>query len=199
MSHLRPQSGRGTFRLVLLLVVLGVVAYLAWGFLHQPTGSQVSVSPADASSAVSKVDSFAQAAAQAQRTGKPVSVVQTFSDAELSSLATQAAQNQGLPLRQISLHSTGSGTIQGQAQADVAGQSVPVTLEGVPVIDGDRVALHLNSVQVGSIPLPGPISDQLTQSIRTPLELGQPITGFQGLKVSVSDGQLTVSGTATPA
>jgi hypothetical protein len=69
----------------------------------------------------------------------------------------------------------------------------------VPVIDGDRVALHLNTIQVGSIPLPGPISDQLTQSIRTPLELGQPITGFQGLKVSVSDGQLTVSGTAQPA
>jgi len=56
----------------------------------------------------------------------------------------------------------------------VAGQTLPVTLEGVPVVSDNRVALSVKSTQVGS--LPGPISDQLTQQLRQPLELGQPIT-----------------------
>jgi len=100
---------------------------------------------------------------------------------------------------QISLHATGRGTVQGQGQAHVAGQSVPVTLEGVPVVSGDRVALNVTSTQVGSIPLPGPLADQVTQSIRQPLALGEPIQGFGDLHVSVAEGQVTVSGVAQPS
>jgi hypothetical protein len=67
------------------------------------------------------------------------------------------------------------------------------------VITGGRVALKVTSTQVGSVPLPGGITDQVTQSIRQPLELGQPITGFSDLRVALADGELTVSGIAEPA
>ena len=191
------QAGRGLAPLVLLLL-LGVLAYLAWGFTHQqPSGPAIVTSAADAASAQQKAQSFADAQAQAQRTGRPVSVVEKFGDAEISSLANQEAQARGLPVDGISLHATGQGTVQGHGQAHVAGQSVPVTMEGRPVVNGNRVALNVTSTQVGS--LPGPLSDQVTQSFRQPLELGQPITGFQDLHVAVTDGQVTVSGVAQPA
>ena len=184
---------------MLLLVVLGVLAYLGWGFLHQSTVPPVTSSAASDASARDKALAFAQAEAQARQTGRPVSVIETFNDAELSSLANQAAQAKELPVDQIILHSTGQGTVKGQAQAHVAGQSVPVYLEGVPAVsEGNRLQLQVTSTRVGSVPLPGPIADQVTQSIRQPLELGQPLTGFQDVHVSTAEGQLTVRGVAQP-
>jgi hypothetical protein len=200
MSVKRAQSGRGGLTLLVLLIVLAVGGYVAWGFLHQTPARTVAATPADSASAQQKALSFAQGKVRARLTGRPVSVVQTFDDAELSALANQAAQAKGLAVDQISLHATGHGTVQGSAQAHAAGQSLPVTLEGVPqVSDGNRLQLHVNSVGVGAFPLPGPVAEQATQSIRGPLELGQPLTGYQDVHVTTSEGQLTVSGTATPA
>jgi hypothetical protein len=191
------QAGRGGLGLIVLLGLLAVGGYLAWGFVH-PTSSVpiVSMSQAADASAQQKVQAFANAQARAQQTGQQVHVAETFDDAELSSLANDAAQARGLPVSGISLHATGQGTVQGRASAQVAGQTVPVSLEGVPVVSDNRVALDVRSTQVGS--LPGPISDQLTQQLRQPLELGQPVTGFGQLRVSVTDGQMTVTGVALP-
>lgn len=184
----------------MVLVILAVSAYVAWTYIHQqPSGPTVAASQADANSALRKADKFAAAEAQARQTGQPIKVAETFSDAELSALANQAAQAKGLPIDQISLHATSQGTMQGSAQAHVAGQTLPVALEGVPVITDNRVALNVTSTRVGAVPLPGPLSDQVTQSIRQPLALGQPITGFTDLRVAVADGRLTVSGVAQPS
>jgi hypothetical protein len=192
------QAGRGGLGLIVLIGVLAVGGYLAWGFMHQGSSVPVvSTSQASDASAQQKVQAFANAQAQAQQTGRAVSVAETFDDAELSSLANDAAQARGLPVSDISLHATGQGTVEGRAQAQVAGQSVPVSLEGVPVVSGNRVALNVQSTQVGS--LPGPISDQLTQELRQPLELGQPVTGFDQLHVAVTNGKLTVTGVARPS
>jgi hypothetical protein len=194
-----PQAGGAGFRLVVLVLVLAVAGYVIWGFVHQsPAVPASNASDASAASAQQKALAFANAQAQAQRTGQAVRVVETFDDAELSSLANDAAQAKGLPVDKISLHATSQGTVQGSGQAQVAGQTVPVTLEGVPVVSDSRVALNVTSTKVGSIPLPGPISDQVTQSLRQPLELGQAIQGFQQLQVAVHEGQLTVSGVAQP-
>jgi hypothetical protein len=192
------QTGRGGLGLIVLIGVLAVGGYLAWGFVHQSSSMPiVTTSQASDASAQRKVEAFANAQAQAQQSGRAVSVAETFDDAELSSLANDAAQSRGLPVNNISLHATSQGTVEGRAEAQVAGQSVPVTLEGVPVVTDNRVALNVTNTQVGS--LPGPISDQLTQQLRQPLELGQPISGFSQLRVAVTNGQLTVTGVAQPA
>jgi uncharacterized protein YpmS len=191
------QTGRGGLGLIVLLGVLAVGGYLAWGFVHQSSSVPVvTMTQASNASAQQKVEAFANAQARANQTGQAVSVAESFDDAELSSLANDAAQSRGLPVSDISLHSTSQGTVEGRAQAQVAGQSVPVTLAGVPVVTDNRVALDVRSTQVGS--LPGPISDQLTQQLRQPLELGEPVAGFTQLKVSVTNGQLTVTGVAQP-
>jgi hypothetical protein len=200
VRSLTDQSGRGGFRLLVLVVLLALAGFVAWNFVNARSSSiQVTSSAASADSGRQKALAFANAQAQAQRTGRPVSVVESFTDAELSSLANEAAQQEGLPIDQISLHSTSEGTVKGQAQAHVAGTSVPVTLEGSPVVTGNRVALNVTSTHVGAIPLPGALSDQVAQAIRQPLQLGAPISGFQNLQVKASEGQLTVSGVAQPA
>ena len=197
---LTDQSGRGGLRLLVLVVLLALAGLVAWNFVNaRSSGIQVTSSAAAADSGRQKALAFADAQAQAQRTGRPVSVVESFTDAELSSLANEAAQQQGLPIDQISLHSTSEGTVKGQAQAHVAGTSVPVTLEGSPVVTDNRVALNVTSTHVGTIPLPGALSDQVAQAIRQPLQLGAPISGFQNLQVKATDGRLTVSGVAQPA
>jgi hypothetical protein len=181
-----------------LIAVLAIGGYLAWGFLH-PSSSVpvVTTSQVSDASAQQKVLAFANAQARAAQTGRAVQVAETFDDAELSSLANDAAQSRGLPVSDISLHATGQGIVEGRANAQVAGQTVPVTLEGVPVVSDSRVALSVKSTQVGS--LPGPISDQLTQQLRQPLELGQPVSGFDQLHVAVTNGQVTVTGVAQPS
>jgi uncharacterized protein YpmS len=191
------QAGRGGLGLIVLIGVLAVGGWLAWGFVHQSSSMPVvATSRASDASAQQKVAAFAIAQARAQQSGRAVSVAETFDDAELSSLANDAAQSRGLPVTNISLHSTSQGTVEGRAQAQVAGQSVPVTLEGVPVVSDGRVALDVRSTQVGS--LPGPISDQLTQQLRQPLELGEPVTGFDQVHLSVTNGRVTVTGVAQP-
>ena len=171
MKRRNPQTGGATLRLVVLVVLVAAGAYVAWGFVHQPPSvPQTTLSDAIAASAQQKAAAFASAQVQAQQTGRPVRVVETFSDAELSSLANEAAQSRGLPVDRINLHATAQGTVQGTAQAQVAGQTMPVSLEGVPVVTDNRVALNVTSTHVGALPLPGPISDQVTQSLRQPLE-----------------------------
>jgi hypothetical protein len=193
----KGQTGRGGLGLVVLLAIVAIGGYLAWSFVHKDSSvPRVSTSDASNASAQQKVEAFANAQAQAAQTGRAVKVAETFDDAELSSLATDAAQARGLPVSNISLHATSQGTVQGRADAQVAGQSVPVTLEGTPVVSDSRVALNVTSTHVGS--LPGPISDGLTQQLRQPLELGQPINGFDQLQVSVTDGRVTVTGVAQP-
>ena len=182
----------------MLIAALAIGGYLAWGFVHP--GSSIPVVTASQqsdASAQQKVQAFADAQARAAQTGRAVRVAETFDDAELSSLANDAAQSRGLPVSDISLHATGQGTLQGRADAQVAGQTVPVTLEGVPVVSDDRVSLAVKSTQVGSLPVP--ISDQLTRQLRQPLELGEPVSGFDQLHVAVTNGQVTVTGVARPS
>ena len=200
MRPLSNQSGGGGVRLLVIILLLALAGYVAWNFVYAgSSGLRVTSSQGAADSGRQKALAFADAQAQAQRMGRPVRVIESFTDAELSSLANEAALQEGLPFDQISLHSTSQGTVRGQAQAHVAGTSVPVTLEGSPVVTDNRVALNVTSTHVGTIPLPGPISDQVAQAVRRPLQLGAPITGFQNLQVSASEGQLTVSGVAQPA
>src|SRR5438477_431355 len=83
---------------------LAVGGYLAWNFVHQePSVPVATTSPADNANAHQKASAF--------------------TDAELSSLANEAAQSRGMMVDQISLHATGQGTVLGRAEAHVAGQT----------------------------------------------------------------------------
>jgi uncharacterized protein YpmS len=199
MGPRSAQTGRGGIGLLVALLVVAGGGYLAWRFVHQESSvPAASTSAATTATANEKATSFTTAQANAQQSGKVVRVAQTFNDAELSSLANEAARSRGMMVDQISLHATGQGTLQGRAQAHVAGQDVPVSLVAVPRVANNRVSLDVTSTQVGAIPLPGAITDQVTSSLRQPLQLGQVIDGFQQLQIAVAEGQVTVTGLAQP-
>jgi hypothetical protein len=187
-------------RVLLVLGVLAAAVVGVWWFAQQPASlPPITLSNTAAQSAREKAEDIARAQAEARSTGRPVPVVETFSDSEMSSLANQVAADRQLPVDGIVLHATARGTIQGQARAHVGGQTLPVYLEGVPQVSGDQVRLRVTTTRLGALPLPAGLANQLTQDVRRDLELGEPVAGFSDLSVTATEGRVTVRGVATGA
>lgn len=191
---------RGRLRLAGVAVTLLAAGAIAWhALVIAPAVPAVSVSAASAASARSKMQGLDAAKSQAAKSRQPVPVAETFTDSELSSVANEQAQAKSLPFSHLVLHSTAAGSVLGLATVHVAGQDVPVSLEVVPSIAGGRVTLNVTRVQVGSVPLPGPIADQVTQTVRQSLNVGLVPEGFQQVRLQVTEGLLTISGVAIPS
>jgi hypothetical protein len=184
---------------LLLLVVLAAVAFAAWRFSHpEPSTPPVQVSQTDEQSGRDKAAALAGAVAQADRTGRPQPVNETFTDAELTSLANDQVAERNLPLDQVVLHATAQGTIDGHAEAYAGGRQVPVTFRLVPVVEGDTLSLNVQQLNLASVPLPGPITSQITDQVRQMVDVKQPLNGIHDLHIVTSEGKVTVTGVATP-
>jgi hypothetical protein len=182
------------------LAVLLVCGLLVWRALFTaPPRPAVARSHASAVSAQHKMDAISAAAAQAAGQDRPVQVVETFTDSELSSLANERAQARGLPFSDLVLHATELGTVQGEGTLRVAGRELPLSLEIRPTVTADRVRFQVVSIHLGALPVPGALTDQVTRQVETGLDLGQVPAGLHDLRVVVTSGRLTISGTARPA
>lgn len=188
---------RNLFRLlaVLLLVGLGVVAYQA--LRPAPVVAPVPVSSADLSSADRKATSLAEAVAGVQRTGRPVAVDVTFTDAELTALAAEHAGDQQT-LDSIVLHSSSQGYVEGNARAHLAGQAFPAYFRAHLLVEGGRPHLDVFDVRVASLGVPQTVVDQLARSLSTPIDLGGGVQ-VQDARVVYGDGHLRITGTLAPA
>jgi hypothetical protein len=196
---MRASSGRGRLALAALLLLLAVAAFAGWQFLHsQPAGPNVRVSETDDRSGRDKVAALTRAVAVANQTRRPQAVSQTFTDAELSSLANDQAYARALPVDQVVLHATGQGTIEGRARATAAGQQVPVTFQLVPRVADDTLRLEVQQVSLASVPLPGPVANQVLDQVRQAVDVRQSLGGLRQLRVTTSEGAVTVSGVAEP-
>ena len=157
------------------------------------------VSQGDAQSGRNKAATLAAAAAEANRTGRPQTVSETFTDAELTSLANEQAAARNLPVEQVVLHATNQGTIDGRAQAHAAGQPVPVTFRLLPDVSDNTLQLHVQQLSVGSVPLPGPLTSQITDQVRQIVDVRRSFDGLRQLRVTTIEGQVTVTGVAEPS
>jgi len=197
------QRGLAKGALIALVALGGVVIAVGLALraiLSAPPAPQVTLSAASAASAQSKVQSFNQAGQQAAQRRQPITVVQTFSDSELSSYANQQAAAHGLPFGNIRLHATSGGSIEGAATVRVAGASVPIALNVIPQITADnRLQVHLSQVALGSLALPGPLADQINRSLSQSLDLAALPAGLRDVRLRVTDGQITISGVAQPS
>jgi hypothetical protein len=197
---MKASAGRGRLALVVLLLLLAAAGYAGWQFLHsRPAGPNVQVSEADDRTGRNKVAALAGAVALAHRTGRPQAVSETFTDAELSSLANDQAYARALPVDQVVLHATGQGTIEGRARATAAGQQVPVTFQLVPRVADDTLRLEVQQVSLASVPLPGPVANQVLDQVRQAVDVRQSLGGLRQLRVTTSEGAVTVSGVAEPS
>jgi hypothetical protein len=195
---MRSSAGRGRLALIALLL-LAAAGVAGWQFLHsQPAGPKVQVSETDDRSGRDKVAALAGAVAMANRTGRPQAVSETFTDAELSSLANDQAYARALPVDQVVLHATAQGTIEGRARASAAGQQVPVTFQLVPRVADDTLRLEVQQVSLASVPLPGPLANQVLDQVRQAVDVRQSLGGLRQLQVKTSEGAVTVSGVAQP-
>lgn len=197
---MRACAGRGRLALAALLLLLAAAGFAGWQFLRsQPTGPSVQVSETDDRSGRDKVAAITRASAQANRTGRPQAVSETFTDAELSSLANDQAYARALPVDQVVLHATGQGTIEGRARATAAGQQVPVTFQLVPRVTDDTLRLEVQQVSLASVPLPGPVANQVLDQVRQAVDVRQSLGGLRQLRVTTREGAVTVSGVAQPS
>lgn len=193
-------SGRGRVAYLVLLLLVAGAGITAWRFLQpQPEGPSVAVSEAAAQSGRQKVSSLASAGVQASRTGRPVSVSETFTDSELSSLANDEAQTRGLPLDQVLLHATSQNRIEGRARAYAGGQRVPISFEVVPQVSGDNIRVRVTRINVAAFPVPGPVADQLGGQLQQALNVQRLLIPLQQLQVTTTEGLLTVTGVAVPS
>jgi len=197
------QAGLGRGALVALAALLALVAgaAIAWhAITTRPPVPAVSVSHASAVSAKSKMQSLNDARTRAAQTRQPVEVVQTFTDAELSSAANDQAESRKLPFSHMILHATAGGALEGVATVKVAGQDVPVSLEIVPSVTTDNhLVLTVTNVDLGMLPLPGPMVNQVRQSVKDAMNVGILPPGFTDVHVNVTEGRVTISGVAQPS
>jgi hypothetical protein len=192
-------SGRGRLAFVILLLVLAGSAVVGWRFLNpEPATPVVQVSQRDAESGRDKAAALAGAVAEANRTGRPQSIRETFTDAELTSLANDQAAARNLPLDQVVLHATADGTIDGRARAYAGGQQVPVTFRLVPEVEGSTLRLRVQQLSLASVPLPGPLADQVQDQVRQMVDVKRSFDGLHQLHVATAEGQVTVTGVAQP-
>ena len=200
MKRTGRESGRGRLAFAVVLLIVALAAVAGWRFTHpEPGPLPVNLSEAAAESGREKVDALARAETQASQTGRPVPVSQTFSDSEISSLANEEAQAQGLPIEHVLLHATSQGTIQGQANAYAGGQRLLVSFEAVPEASDDSIRVRVTRVSVAALPLPPSVSDQLVDQLQRLLNVQRSSVPLRQLQVTTSDGQVTVSGVAMPA
>jgi len=183
--------------LVTLLLIGAVGAWIAYGVVNDSCDVPV-VSPSLASdaSAWGKVQAYADARAQAQRTGTPISIAETFDDSELTSLVNDYAESRFLNVRVVTLRATRRGTLQGCGHGELVSGVRPGSFkfEGVPIVGNGRVAVRVTSTHVST--LAGPLSDSATQRLRGLLTQGFPISGLEQVHVAVTDGRLTLTGVA---
>jgi hypothetical protein len=192
-------SGRGRLGFLVVLLILAVAAFAGWRFFQgQATTPSVQVSQSDAQSGRSKAAALAGAAAEANRTGRPQTVTETFTDAELTSLANDQAAARNVPVDQVVLHATGQGTIDGRAQAYAAGQPMPVTFRLLPEVSDNTLRLRVEELSLGSVPLPGPVSSQILDQVRQIVEVKRSFDGLRQLHVTTTEGRVTVTGVAQP-
>ncbi|MDQ6922296.1 MAG: DUF2993 domain-containing protein [Candidatus Dormibacteraeota bacterium] len=193
-------SGRGRLAFVVMLLLLAVAAFAGWRFFQgQAATPSVQVSQSDAQSGRSKAAALAGAGAEASRTGRPQTVTETFTDAELTSLANDQAAARNLPVDHVALHATGQGTIDGWAQAYAAGQPVPVTFRLLPEVADNTLRLRVQELSLGSVPLPPPVTSRVLDQVRQIVDVKRSFDGLRQLRVTTTEGQVTVTGVAQPS
>lgn len=146
-----------------------------------------------------KVRAMEQAAAAAKASGKAQPVTQTFTEAELTSVANSytAGAPAGLQTTDTQIHLSG-GNVVATSTVNVAGLNVPVGIVATPTVQNGQVQMVVQQVQTGGFPLPEAVNQQLQAQIGRsidPSAFGIPMTVSN---LQVQNGQLVVQGTAKP-
>jgi hypothetical protein len=59
--------------------------------------------------------------------------------------------------------------------------------------------MQVQQVSLGSVPLPGPLANQVLDQVRQAVDVRQSVGGLHQLRVLTNEGSVTVSGVAQPS
>ena len=181
-----------------VLVLLVGLCSLAYHNATQPyrTLPRITLSSDSLAAAQAKVDGVQSAfdRAQASRQAQPFS--QTFTDGELTSLADQKLDP--TEITGLSLHSSADGYVEATATGRIGGQQFPLYIRArISTADG-HPQLTLIDTRIGSVAAPGLLKDQINNALQQSASADFNQSRVADLKVGVTAGQITVSGTAEP-
>ncbi len=191
-----------------LLVGLVLVVGLAGGGVYvlsqqQPSVAAgletVPVSSAAARSFDDKVKALTAAAAAAKASGTAVPVTATFTEAELTSAASQASSGTsgGLAATGTQIHLSG-GNVIATSNVTVQGITIPVGVVATPTVVNGQVQMVVQQIQTGALPLPQSITQQIQAQVGqaiSPSALGIPMDVSS---LQIQNGQLVLTGTTQP-
>jgi hypothetical protein len=195
------------------LAFFGLALVAALGLLYHAATTPyinlatVATSTTAASSAQEKLSLISTAAEQAQSTGRPVPVTVTLSDAEMTSLATNAVtlaeQFGSLPaIDDVVVHAAGARTVQVQAHIHLVFVTLPFYV-AVQIASPNQKSIDVTvtDAKLGTVPLPASlvsgIVDQVRRHIIDRLNVTQAPT-YDHASVIVDVGRVTFKATFEP-
>lgn len=195
--------------ILLLVVVAGAVLLVREATIPYITLASINPSEAASASARQKLASVTSATQQAQTSGQPTPVSVTLSDAEMTSLVSDAlkvaAQTGSAPaIDGVAIHAAGHRRMQVVARLHEPFVTLPLYLDARVSTPGrTRFDVIVSELRIGMVPLPAGliqgIADQVRQQLAQRVSL--PASGRQPIDkvgVAVGTGSLTVTATAEP-
>lgn len=197
--------GIGAF-IVLVLIVAGIGYYLLTSRPAAPPLPSglppeiTEVSPEAATRLEKKIDAFNREVKEAQAAGEKKEITLVVTEGEVNSLinkelmgAPPADLPADLKLEEAKVYLR-EGLLRFDILANIAGIKITaITMAEIAVVDG-KPRIKVKSIDFGKLPLPGAVTDRLTNFLTNQLE-GMKIIDVPAkvTKVVIGDGQLIIT------
>lgn len=181
--------------LVLLVVAAVVVAGLAISASH-PYKTLAPIQPTDTArqSATNKLLTLAGSGVAAKASGQPVPFTVTLSDEELTSLLASRMPSM---FTDVVVRAGDGDVIEGNATAHIGPLATPIYFQATVVAEGGHPAFQVRETKAGQLGIPG-IFDGLIANALQGVPLANQLITVQGLRMTTSPGETTLTGTAVP-
>ena len=140
-------------------------------------------------------------AARAQVTPAAGDRTVEISQADLSSQLNQQMAGQSLgttpmgpaTLKQVNVELAG-GEMHANGQAEVAGNTVPVTMNATPDAENGHASVNVTDLRAAGVPLPASACDSVQRAIQSQVDAQVAQMNLTVKSVSVEDGKLVIIG-----
>jgi hypothetical protein len=191
----------GVMVVVVIVAVGGVFAY----FSFVPGNSQalptIAVSDKSAKDLDQKLSDVEKSIKEAKTSSKPVPISLRITEQELTAKANQALVGDpaltGLNPRDIQIHLT-PGKLVANATLSVRGFDAKATINAIINVSNGQPVVTIQSVQLGGIPVPSGLSEQLGDKIQSSIAQLWGSTSLEVQKVEIQQGVMVITGVAKP-
>ncbi len=191
--------------LFILLIVIGVAAYVGIGYTKAKSGTQkdlgVKYTMADYDRAVSEKagvevsvpeDIYFNSSFKSEGSKQ---IDQTFTDAEISAIQNYSNEKKG-PFKNVQIHFIGNDQVEGSGLITDPRVNAPVYVKGTIKQTGSKsVSLDLQKLEVGSFNIPSALQTKISDEfVKTVNNILSGINGLSVDKIEIIDGSVRFVG-----